>query len=85
MTMIRKGKTFTGKVAHVGTGKTITVEVVQITRHPLYRKTMRSTKRMLVHYEGTELKVGDGVTIVETRPISRMKRFIVVEQKGKIL
>ena len=83
MTTINKGKTFIGKVAHVGAFKTITVEVVQITRHPLYRKTMRSTKRFLVHYEGTDLKVGDGVTIIETRPISRMKRFIVLEQKGK--
>ncbi|KKR00977.1 MAG: 30S ribosomal protein S17 [Microgenomates group bacterium GW2011_GWC1_39_12] len=83
MTTIRKGKTFIGKVAHVGVFKTITVEVVQITRHPLYRKTMRSTKRFLVHYEGTALKVGDAVTIIETRPISRMKRFTVLEQKGK--
>jgi small subunit ribosomal protein S17 len=81
--IIRKGKTLTGKVVHVGVFKTITVEVVQITRHPLYRKTMRSTKRMLVHYEGTELKVGDGVTIIETRPISRRKRFMVYEGKGK--
>jgi len=85
MTAIRKGKTLTGKVARVGAYKTITVEVVQITRHPLYRKTMRSTKRFLVHYEGTELKVGDGVTIIETRPISRCKRFMVYEGKGKIL
>jgi small subunit ribosomal protein S17 len=82
-TPIRKGKTLTGKVAHVGAFKTITVEVVQITRHPLYRKTMRSTKKMLVHYEGTGLKVGDGVTIIETRPISRRKRFMVFEGKGK--
>jgi small subunit ribosomal protein S17 len=81
--IIRKGKTFTGKVAHVGAFKTITVEVVQITRHPLYRKTMRSTKRFLVHYEGSGLKVGDAVTIIETRPISRRKRFMVLEGKGK--
>jgi small subunit ribosomal protein S17 len=78
-----KGKTLTGKVTHVGAYKTITVEVVQITRHPLYRKTMRSTKKMLVHYEGTELAVGDSVTIIETRPISRRKRFMVYEGKGK--
>ena len=78
-----KGKRFTGKVAHVGAFKTITVEVVQITRHPLYRKTMRSTKRFLVHYEGTGLQLGDTVTIVETRPISKRKRFMVVEGKGK--
>jgi len=76
-----KGKMFTGKVAHVGGAKTMTVEVVQITRHPLYRKAMRSTKRFLVHYEGTELTVGDAVTIVETRPISRRKRFMVYEGK----
>ncbi len=78
-----KGKRFTGKVAHVGAFKTITVEVVQITRHPLYRKTMRSTKRFLVHYEGTGLQLGDTVTIVETRPISKRKRFMVFEGKGK--
>lgn len=84
-TFITKGKTMTGKVAHVGALKTITVEVVQITRHPLYRKTMRHTKRIPVHYEGTSLQVGDTVTIVETRPISRWKRFTAVEQKGKIV
>jgi len=78
-----KGKTFTGIVAHVGAHKTITVEVVQITRHPLYRKTMRSTKRILVHYEGTGLKLGDAVTIIETRPISKRKRFMVFVGKGK--
>lgn len=77
-----KGRTMTGKVTHVGALKTITVEVIQITRHPLYRKTMRSTKRLSVHYEGTELHVGDTVTIIETRPISKLKRFTVFVPKG---
>lgn len=74
-----KARILEGKVASVKMNKTIVVEVIQITRHPLYRKTMRSSKRFFAHYEGTTLKEGDKVRIIETRPISKLKRFIVIE------
>ena len=78
----QKGKVFTGSVVQTNMQKTVVVEVVQITRHPLYRKTMRKRKRFLAHYEGNAVKVGDSVSIVETRPISKRKHFTVVEKKG---
>lgn len=79
----RTGKTLTGKVASMKMNKTISVEVTQISRHPLYRKTMRHTKKYLAHYEGNTLQLGDTVTIRENRPMSKNKRFSVLEVKGK--
>lgn len=79
----RKGKTLTGKVVSLKMNKTIAVEVTQLTRHPLYRKTMRSTKKYLAHYEGNSIQLGDIITIAETRPMSKNKRFIAQEGKGK--
>jgi len=73
----QKGKELSGTVVETKMNKTIVVEVVQIRRHPLYRKTMRKTKRFFAHYEGNALHVGDHVTISEVRPISKLKRFIV--------
>ena len=73
-----KGRVLEGKVASIKMNKTIVVEVIQIRQHPLYRKTMRSSKRVFAHYEGTALKLGDRVRIKETRPVSKLKRFIVI-------
>lgn len=72
-----KGKELTGKVVSKKMNKTIVVEVSHMQRHPLYRKATRVTKRFLVHSEQAELAVGDTVTIIETRPISKLKRFMV--------
>lgn len=72
----------TGSVVQTNMQKTVVVEVVQITRHPLYRKTMRKTKRFFAHDEGNAVKVGDRVSIAETRPKSKRKHFIIVENKG---
>ncbi len=58
--------------------KTVTVEVERQIRHPLYKKTIRRKKTFLVHDEAETCKVGDTVRIVETRPISKLKRWRVV-------
>jgi small subunit ribosomal protein S17 len=76
---IHNGRELTGIVASVKMNKTIVIEVIQIRRHPLYRKTIRTTKRFFAHYEGNTLKVGDHVTVTEIRPMSKLKRFIVKE------
>ena len=72
-----KGKELTGKVISKKMNKTVVVEIAHMFRHPLYRKATRTTKRYLVHAENDGIAVGDTVTITETRPISKLKRFIV--------
>ncbi len=71
-----KGKELQGKVISKKMNKTVVVEIAHMFRHPLYRKATRTTKRYLVHAEH-EVNVGDTVTIIETRPISKLKRFII--------
>ncbi len=58
--------------------KTITVEVRTLVRHPRYSKYVRRTTRCHAHDEGNEACVGDRVEIMETRPISRTKRWRLV-------
>ncbi len=58
--------------------KTVTVEVVRQVRHPLYRKTIRRKQSFLVHDDAEKCKVGDIVRIIETRPISKTKRWRIL-------
>ncbi|MEX2487182.1 MAG: 30S ribosomal protein S17 [Nitriliruptoraceae bacterium] len=55
--------------------KTIIVRVDRFTTHPLYKKTMRQSKKYHAHDEANEAKVGDTVLISETRPMSKLKRW----------
>jgi small subunit ribosomal protein S17 len=59
--------------------KTIVVRVQRTTTHPLYNKTMRVSKKYHVHDEANEAKVGDTVRIIETRPLSKLKRWRLAE------
>jgi small subunit ribosomal protein S17 len=59
--------------------KTIVVRVDRRTTHPLYGKSLRVSKKYHVHDEGNEANVGDTVRIVETRPISKLKRWRLAE------
>lgn len=59
--------------------KTVTVLVERPVRHPVYKKFVKKRKKFLVHDEYEKCKVGDVVKIVETRPISRRKRWRVSE------
>jgi small subunit ribosomal protein S17 len=68
-----------GTVVSTKTNKTITVLVENYTRHPLYGKRVKSSKKYAAHDETNKAKVGDIVRIVETRPISKTKRFALVE------
>jgi small subunit ribosomal protein S17 len=67
-----------GKVVRDKMDKTVTVEVVNARRDPLYGKYVRSRARFKAHDEKNEFKVGDQVEIQEHRPISKDKRFIVI-------
>ncbi len=54
------------------------LEVQRLTRHPLYKRVVRSSSRYQAHDENNECGVGDRVRITETRPLSKMKRWRVV-------
>jgi small subunit ribosomal protein S17 len=59
--------------------KTVTVEVAGSKRHPMYRKTMATRSRFHAHDENNEVNLGDTVRIMETRPLSKTKRWRVIE------
>lgn len=59
--------------------KTVVVSVVRRYRHPLYKKVVRATKKYMAHDENNECRIGDTVSIVESRPYSRRKRWAVEE------
>ncbi len=75
----------TGVVVSDRMQKTVTVAVERQVRDPLYGKTQRRTSTFLAHTEDNDLKVGDRVAIVESRPLSRRKRWVVtrVVEKAK--
>jgi small subunit ribosomal protein S17 len=72
-------KTRVGKVVSDSMNKTITVAVESTIRHPLYKKTIKRTTKFKAHDEVNEAKVGDTVQIAETRPLSKTKRWRMVE------
>jgi len=60
--------------------KTRVVEITRLKKHPRYKKYYKVTRRFKVHDEKNEYKVGDKVVIEETRPLSKEKRWIIVEK-----
>ena len=72
-------KTRTGKVVSDKMDKTIVVAVEDHVKHPLYNKIVKRTYKLKAHDENNECKVGDTVKIMETRPLSKDKRWRLVE------
>jgi len=68
-----------GTVSSDKMDKTITVRVETVKQHPLYKKTIRTSKKFKAHDENNEAKIGDVVKIMETRPLSKEKRWRLVE------
>jgi len=58
---------------------TIVVAVVERVRHPRYGKTVQRTKKLYVHDEAGDAKIGDRVRVIETRPLSKLKRWRLAE------
>jgi small subunit ribosomal protein S17 len=87
MTEETKQKVRLGQVVSDRMDKTVVVEVSGPKRHPLYKKTIRRVVRYKVHDEKNECRMGDKVRIVETRPLSREKRWRVAEivTKGEVV
>lgn len=59
--------------------KTAVIAVTERKPHPLYRKTVPSTTKLYVHDEANDLNIGDRVRVQETRPLSKLKRWRVLE------
>lgn len=72
-------KTLIGRVSSDKADKTITVTVVTSKTHPIYKKKYQVNKKFMAHDEKNEAKVGDRVSIIETRPLSARKRFVLQE------
>jgi small subunit ribosomal protein S17 len=82
-----KRKVRLGQVVSDKMDKTVVVEVAGPKRHPLYKKTIKRVVRYKAHDEKNECQVGDTVRIIETRPLSREKRWRVAEiiTKGEVV
>jgi small subunit ribosomal protein S17 len=74
-----KRKTLTGVVASDKMDKTIVVMVNRLVRHPVYKKYIRKRTRVKAHDEKNECHIGDKVVLIETRPLSKDKRWRVKE------
>jgi small subunit ribosomal protein S17 len=72
--MIRSGVVVSNKA-----DKTVVVRVERRFQHPLYNRTVKQTKKFMAHDETNACQIGDEVRIVETRPLSKRKRWMVLE------
>ncbi|HAR55028.1 TPA: 30S ribosomal protein S17 [Patescibacteria group bacterium] len=82
--MNKSKQTKSGKVVSAQMMATVVVSVDSFVSHPLYHKKIRKTRRFLAHNPADKAKLGDWVTIEETRPISKLKRWVVVDIKSPV-
>lgn len=81
MTGHRKEKT--GTIVSNKMEKTVVVKVESTMKHPQYGKVVKRAQKFYAHSEDPQLQIGDKVTISETRPLSKLKRWRVVEKVAK--
>jgi len=72
-------KVMRGRVVSEANDKSIVVEVETRKQHPFFKKMVKRSKRFMAHDEANECRVGDTVRIIETRPLSKRKRWRLVE------
>jgi small subunit ribosomal protein S17 len=76
-----KGKFLKGVVTSDKMDKTVVVSISRFVKHPLYGKFYKVSKKYKAHDENNQYKIGDKVEIVETKPISKDKRFKVISKE----
>ena len=76
-TSLRKVRT--GKVVSTKMDKSFTLLIERVMKHPRYEKTFRMSSKLMVHDEKNEAGVGDVVRVMETRPLSKQKRWRLIE------
>lgn len=79
MTERNERKTRIGKVVSDKMDKTVVVAVERLVQHPLYKKAVKQTVKFKAHDENNDSHIGDTVEIMETRPLSKEKRWRVVQ------
>lgn len=86
MSTVKRGnrKLRTGIVTSDQMDKTVAVALVRTYQHPIYKKVVRSTTKILAHDEQNACKVGDLVQVIEARPLSRRKRWKVRQIISKV-
>ncbi|OPX84417.1 MAG: 30S ribosomal protein S17 [Pelotomaculum sp. PtaB.Bin104] len=72
-------KVLTGRVVSDKMEKTVVVAVETLVRHPMYQRIIRQTRKFKAHDEDNTCRVGDKVKVMETRPLSKEKRWRVIE------
>jgi small subunit ribosomal protein S17 len=72
-------KIYTGEVISNKMDKTVVVAVKRLTQHPVYKKTIKKISKFKAHDEENRAKIGDKVSIVESRPLSKDKRWKVLK------
>ncbi len=72
-------KVYTGKVLSDRMDKTVVVGVTRLYQHPVYKKTVKKLTKFKAHDEENRCKAGDTVSIIEARPLSKEKRWAVLE------
>lgn len=82
--MVSNRKQLIGKVVSNKMDKTIVVEIENLVMHPLYKKSVRRTKKIKGHDEKNECSIGDVVRVEETRPLSKEKRYRLLEIIEKV-
>tara|TARA_A100000164_G_scaffold95162_1_gene82649 strand:+ start:197 stop:442 length:246 start_codon:yes stop_codon:yes gene_type:complete len=75
-------RTLSGTVISSNSNKTIVVKVTRRVKHKLYRKIINSSKKYHAHDENNEYKIGDIVSIMESKPISKLKNWVVISNIG---
>lgn len=77
--MTNNRKRLQGRVVSDKMDKTVVVEIERVKMHRVYKKVIRTSKRVMAHDESNQVKVGMIVRIVESKPLSRHKRWVVEE------
>ncbi len=72
-------KVYTGKVISDKMDKTVVVSITRLYQHPVYKKTVKKITKFMAHDEENKCKVGNTVKIVESRPLSKNKRWVVLD------
>ena len=72
-----------GTVVSSNSNKTIVVKVVRKVKHKLYRKIISRSKKYHAHDQNNEFKIGDTVSIIETKPISKLKTWMAISNEGE--
>jgi len=72
-------KIYTGKVVSDRMDKTVVVAVISFFQHPVYKKTLKRVAKFKAHDEENKYQIGDTVKIIETRPLSKDKRWVVID------